>query len=66
MYPVPVDFEAARPEECQKTERPEQNRLSPNPSPIVSATQPPKRPPTPLLKGEVPRSVAPAPKASCE
>lgn len=66
VYPVPADLEAARPEESQETGRPEQSCLSPNPSPILSVTQPPKQPPTPFAKGEVPHSVAPAPKASCE
>lgn len=66
MYPVPADLEAAGPEESQETGRPEQSRLSPSPSPILCVTQPPNLPPTPFSKGEVPRSVAPVPKASCE
>lgn len=61
VYPVPADFEASRPEESQETGRPEQSSLNPNPTPILSVTQPPKRAPPPFSKGD-----APAPKASCE
>lgn len=61
VYPVAADFEAARPEESQETGRLEQSSLNPNPPPVLAVTQPPKRPPPPFSKGDVP-----APKASCE
>ncbi|XP_069381921.1 dmX-like protein 2 isoform X1 [Paralichthys olivaceus] len=63
--PVPADFEAARPEESQdETGRPEQSSLTPNPTPIPTETQCPKRPPPPLSRVEGLGTVAPATKAS--
>ncbi|XP_068174948.1 dmX-like protein 2 isoform X2 [Antennarius striatus] len=65
LPPAPADFEAAGPEESLETERPAQSRLTPNPTPIPTETQHPKRPsPPPALRGEVSAAVVPASKAS--
>ncbi|XP_075334521.1 dmX-like protein 2 isoform X14 [Odontesthes bonariensis] len=64
LPPVPADFQAARPEESQETGRPEQSNLTPNPTPMPTETQRPKRPPPPVSRGDGLGTVAPATKAS--